>query len=933
MDNQHFVVKREHGSPQAPSEKASGIMRAAPSLAPPSMRSMPQASTVGPTRSQFHRSDAPPASTVNGHATRSQFHRSEAPSYETRESEADPLMMEMRVRQSVRDESVPSSHDDMQQSFTHRSFTDIGMKLKACNDTVGELQQLGIQHVAELPELVMVGDQSSGKSSLMSGLAALNLPRSGGVCTRCPIHIRLSRNREPVWQCTVSLQLDYDYCPTGPIKKSDVTKANPFPPWVKKPHRESRSFKTIFDKAEIEEVLRWAQVAILNHSRNSELFVPGEGAYAKETTLEQAATETEAQFSPNIVALEVKGPSLPDLSFTISPVKEEDEYIVQVVKNLTSHYVRRERAIIMWALPMNHDPENSISLGDNPRCKTDLIQDSASWLAILRGEKHTVGQGYFITSRPPDEALESAAQWEQHFFHTGPSDWPNEFEHFQGRCGVELLTKFISRRLSDAFTDSLPSIKLKINERLREVRNRLSELPELPHNVEHEVKSSLLRFYSDVKDGIKENGFLSEWNALNKQFQACLLKMKPTCLVKDDDPPPVIDLNMSDDDTSSVTMADTPSNRKRARPSDSTIRGTPSKRSRAGAVDMSPIKPENDWPRASQSMRATPMLTPPVPNEDQSPFRQFYNLGRQGLSIVSIRHEIQRCQTPGMPPDVIPQNVYDPLIQKAIRNWQPALDMYKQHTVALYENVIYRALETSMSSFIRRNIYATSREHLKSFIAENEQRQAGRLTDLYWAEMEGMFVTDEENYTRYKEQEELVLRRARNMNRLRVAGFAWDVQNGNSEEDRAKQNDFIRKHLPRLGDDPYAAEIKVAAVVRGYYIAAAMHFMRSVAISMNANLLKPIARRSLDLFLDEKLQISEAGRDDSIYAQLMEEDDMIAVQRTQLRREMNKLTQAIDSINQLEISGGGARRPFYNGGALGSDMADMEVDSIMGDEV
>ncbi|KAK8040261.1 Interferon-induced GTP-binding protein Mx3 [Apiospora marii] len=854
--------------------------------------------------------------------------------------------MEMRVRQSVRSNSVPSSHDDMQQSFTHRSFTDIGAKLKACNDTVGELQQLGIQHITELPELVMVGDQSSGKSSLMSGLAELNLPRSGGVCTRCPIHIRLSRNREPIWQCTVSLQLDYDYCPTGPIRKSDVTKTNPFPPWVKKQHRETRSFKTIFEKAEIEEVLRWAQVAILNHSRSSELFVPGEGAYAKETPLEQAATETEAQFSPNIVALEVKGPSLPDLSFYdlpgvfLSPSKEEDEYIVQVVKNLTSHYVRRERAIIMWALPMNHDPENSISLGiiRDARAqdrtigimtKADLIQDPASWLAILRGEKHSVGQGYFITSRPPDEALESAAQWEEHFFHTGPSDWPNEFNSFLDRCGVELLTKFISRRLSDAFTESLPSIKVKINERLREVRNRLSELPELPHNVEHEVKSSLLRFYSDVKDGINDNTFKSEWNTLNRQFQACLLKMKPTCLVKDDDPPPVIDLNMSDDDTSSNTMADTPTNRKRGRPSDSTIRGTPSKRSR-GAVDMSPVKPENDWSRIAPSMRATPVPAP-VPNEDTSPFRQFYNLGRQGLSIISIRQEIQRCQTPGIPYDVIPEAVYNPLIKKAIRNWEPALETYKQHTMMLFQDVLYRALETSMQSFIRRNIYATSREHLRSFILDAEVQQVGKIMDLYGAELEGIFVTDHDTYARFKDEEEQVLRRARNMNRLRVAGFAWDVQNGNSEEDKAKQNDFIRKHLPRLGDDPYAAEIQVAAIVRGYYKAAALHFMRGVAISMKAHLFKPIECQTLNLFLDEKLEIKEAGRDDSIYARLMEEDDTIAVQRTQLRREMNKLTQAIDSINQLEISGGGARRPFYNRRAPISDTVDE--DSVMGDEV
>lgn len=268
--------------------------------------------------------------------------------------------------------STPSSlgGEYMNQSFTHQSFTDIGLKLKACNDTLGELQQLGIQHVAQLPELVMVGDQSAGKSSLMSGLAELDLPRSGGVCTRCPIHIRLSRDNR--WSCTVSLQLDYDFhSGSRNIRKSDVTRANPFPPWVPKPHRVVKTFKSIDfeERSQTEDVLRWAQVAILNPNKQSELYVPGEGANWREMSLQTAVQNTEAQFSPNIVALELKGPGFPDLSFYdlpgvfSTPAREEDEYLVQVVKNLTSHYVRRPEAIILWALPMNNDPETSISLG------------------------------------------------------------------------------------------------------------------------------------------------------------------------------------------------------------------------------------------------------------------------------------------------------------------------------------------------------------------------------------------------------------------------------------------------------------------------------------------------------------------------------------------------------------------------------------------
>ncbi|CRK37695.1 hypothetical protein BN1708_020326, partial [Verticillium longisporum] len=61
------------------------------------------------------------------------------------------------------------------------SFQNVGAKLKACNDTLGDVQQLGIEHIVSLPSLIMVGDQSAGKSMLMSSVAGLPLPRSDGV--------------------------------------------------------------------------------------------------------------------------------------------------------------------------------------------------------------------------------------------------------------------------------------------------------------------------------------------------------------------------------------------------------------------------------------------------------------------------------------------------------------------------------------------------------------------------------------------------------------------------------------------------------------------------------------------------------------------------------------------------------------------------------
>lgn len=57
-------------------------------------------------------------------------------------------------------------------------------KLFACN--VGEY--------VSLPQLVVVGDQSSGKSSVLEGLTKLNFPRDSGLCTRFATQIIFRRD-------------------------------------------------------------------------------------------------------------------------------------------------------------------------------------------------------------------------------------------------------------------------------------------------------------------------------------------------------------------------------------------------------------------------------------------------------------------------------------------------------------------------------------------------------------------------------------------------------------------------------------------------------------------------------------------------------------------------------------------------------------------
>ncbi|KAL7621792.1 hypothetical protein AAE478_007291 [Parahypoxylon ruwenzoriense] len=867
---------------------------------------------------------------VDAQSVAQSFVRSHAPSAETwqrREEDTEPIFMQMRCRPGSfggGQQNSPSSQNAdtsfAHQSFAHPTFTDIGLKLKACNDTLGDLQTLGVSHVAALPELVLVGDQSAGKSSLMSGLARVNLPRSAGVCTRCPLHIRLISSNIDRWSCTVSLQQDYDFqpIPGRKPKKSDVTNANPFPPWVKMPHRDSKVFKTIFDPLEIEEVLRWAQIAILNHNRSFELFIPGEGAVAKEIPLDVAARETDAQFSPNIVALEIKGPGLPDLSFYdlpgvfLSPEKEEDEYVVRVVKNLTREYIAREKAIIMWALPMNVDSENSISLGIirdakaanrtiGVMTKADQLppQNIPSWLAMFKGEKQLVGHGFFATSRPPDQPLEDVTRWEELFFNrevSGNNSWPNEFADFSHRCGVEILLKYLSRQLGDAFARSLPSIKNMVHTRLKVIETELAGLPELPPNVEHEVKKSLFQFLGQMKSAIKDTEFSSEWNTLNNQFQACIFRMKPTCRVKE---PELQTIEVTDD-----MPIGTP---KRPRPSDSTMRGstTPSRRQRQDGMST-PVKQED---HVMSGISRASSVVGTTGGEPRSPFIRFFNLGRCVMDIKDIHSEILRKKRPGMPRDLVPDEVRETLCMDAVKKWEGPLETYINKTAELLEKTATTVLEESLGVLRRRLIFRQCQEQLKEFIDKAVANQRARLIEMYESETYQLYMMNDDVFNRYKALEMEQLLRVRSIYRLKALTlFDWDYTikriEEMTEEEKIQERKKLDTHIPKLAKDSYSTELEVAGFVRGYYMMAAARFVEGATMNVNSTLFRTFRDSELDDHLDRKFQIY-GHSDPSLYDSLMEEDEKTAKRRKQLKGEMEKLLRAMSSINDLEGSSDG----------------------------
>ncbi|KAJ4288719.1 hypothetical protein N0V88_007253 [Collariella sp. IMI 366227] len=906
--------------------------------------------------------------------------RSHAPSIDTRfqpqsisghdtlDDDGDVVLMEVRPtplkpeRERERAlESITSQSFQSSYMGPNRSLIDIGQKLKDINDALGELQARGIQHVASLPELVLVGDQSSGKSSLMSAIAGLSLPRSSGVCTRCPIHIRVSRSEE--WSCRVFLKGDYEFVkPPRPLTERDVTMSNKFPPWVKlDPSRQTRQeFKTVrdqFDSEQIETVLRCAQVAILNPEDDYRRFIPklkGEATDSvREQILQQVKKAEEApltQFSPNTVALEVKGPDLADLNFYdlpgvfVNAKRAEDIFLEKVVQNLTREYIARPSAIILCAVPMNLDAENSLAMKlirgarAESRCigvmtKADLLpkddNDAANWLSMLDGQIHRTGHGYFITSRQGSD-LEEQNKMEEAFFHRtadATGEWPDVFDAFGERCGVEKLKAFLSLRLGEEFAKILPEVKCKVDCRLQAIDKQLMQYPDPPPNPELAIMRSLTEFIIHVKNRITDPIFQSMWDReICDPFKATILSLKPKFNVIRDQPRQeptraFIDLS-GDNPTASPTI-----NRKRGAPVLNPVQSTP-KRVRSHVVKTEtpdgPVFPSTP----NHHRTATPVALTP-------------SRGLRSKSLMDIRNLIRNTAIPGQP-DVIFGGVYEPLSMEATRTWEPHLVAFINHTFTLLQREILTLLSAAFSQLKNRAAYHESLTHMRAFLETLKTSLHTQLQTLHHLETQRLFTKDVDALKRNKSSELRHLTRHRNHFRIAAAQSSPSDDNNDdsqasmphlpkwetlTEEQRRSEETRMAKDLVKLGPDPFEQELKVAAYIRGYYLTAANRFVDYAAMCVMSGLLPRVASE-VESFLLERLGLN-TGATVEVLQRLMGEGPEIEQRRSDLRVEMETLDGAMKIIVDLETrereQQAGAASQFGNG----FDASQQQAESVL----
>lgn len=322
---------------------------------------------------------------------------------------------------------------------------------------IDKLRETNTKQYVPLPQLVAVGDQSSGKSSLLEGLTGIPFPRSLGGCTRYATQI--SHRRENKVSIKISI------IPAS--SASDDEKKN-----LK---NYKASVQTTFE----------LQKQLPN------ILVDVNKVMGIRTTDNPQGTRN---FSENVLKIEKCGPTEDYLTVIDVPgiIRATDDHTVSrdipLVGYMVENYIRDPQSIILAVLPCTadfytqeilvlakkHDPSGQRTLG--VLTKPDAIHEEALKGAacdLINGREHDLHLGFHLVRNRGagnDGGPFSDEQRDSMFKIKPWCDLPSN------RLGVVALRQRLRQLLGDLIDKSYPKLRATTREMLAQARGELEKL-------------------------------------------------------------------------------------------------------------------------------------------------------------------------------------------------------------------------------------------------------------------------------------------------------------------------------------------------------------------------------------------------------------------------------------------------------------------------
>lgn len=331
-----------------------------------------------------------------------------------------------------------------------------GLGHQALLDKIDRLRELNVGTMVSLPQLIVVGDQSSGKSSVLESLTGFSFPHAPGLCTRYATQITCRREAQSNVSITIIPRPDAD----------DAVKQR-----LKRFHRyvdgsiDGQDFAQIFQEANTAMGIRSGA----DSSSDIKLSSGGENDYDLIT------------FSEDILKIEINGPDQPALTvidvpgiFRAATEGLTTENDITLVTSMVKNYMKDERTIILAVIPCNvdiatqeilklakdADPEGFRTMG--VLTKPDLAPERAMQQTIvdlIQGKRQDLKLGYCVVknrgSDDDNSTLEKRNIEERDFFRKEP--WSALAS--TKRVGISALKVRLNELLMDISRREFPAVK------------------------------------------------------------------------------------------------------------------------------------------------------------------------------------------------------------------------------------------------------------------------------------------------------------------------------------------------------------------------------------------------------------------------------------------------------------------------------------------